>query len=109
METVLGTFRDGQVVLEHEVDWPNGALLEVRLGMSAHFASSPEREDRCFDGSAPPRTPAEIEDWLKWFDSIEPFDWTDAERNRFDQSLRESDEISKADMLRQWSVDGASA
>ena len=109
METVLGTFRDGQVVLEREVDWPNGASLEVRLGTSPHSASRPDREDRCFDGSCPPSTPAEIEEWLKWFDTIEPFDWSDAERSRFEQVLHESDEISKADLLKQWSVDGASA
>lgn len=46
METVLGTFRDGQVVLEHKVDWPNGASLEVRLGKPAHSASPQDGEER---------------------------------------------------------------
>ena len=109
METVLGTFRDGQVVLEHAVDWPNGAPLEVRLGTPSQSASPQDGEERCFDGSCPPSTPAEIEEWLKWFNTIEPFDWNAAERSRFEQALHESDEISKADMLKQWSVDGASA
>lgn len=99
METVLGTYRDGQVILEHKVDWPNGASLEVRLGMSAYSSSTPDREDRCYDGSRPPSTPEEIEEWLKWFDSIEPFDWRDVERNRFEQTLHESDEVSKADTV----------
>lgn len=109
METVLGTFRDGQVVLGREVNWPNGAALEIRLETSEHCASPPDQEERCFDGSNPPSTLEEIEDWLKWFDTIEPFDWSDAERSRFEQALRESDEISKADLLKQWSIDGATS
>ncbi len=103
METVLGTYRDGQVILEHEVDWPDGAPLEVRLGSPADAAAQRGREERCVDGSRPPSTPLEIKDWLAWFDSLEPFDWTDEERSRFEEALRESDEVSKADMLRQWS------
>ncbi len=109
METVLGTYRDGQVILEHEVDWPNGSPLKVRLETSANSSLTPDREDRCFDGSRPPSTPEEIEEWLKWFDSIEPFDWSDDERSRFEQSLHESDEVSKADMLKNLSVDGAAS
>ena len=109
METVRGTYRNGQVILEREVNWPNGAALEVRLGVSANSSLTPEREDRCYDGSRPPSTPEEIEEWLKWFDSIEPFDWSDDERSRFEQALCESDQISKADMLKQWSVDGGSS
>ena len=109
METVLGTYRDGQVILEHEVDWPNGAPLEVRLGSSIDAAAHDDSAERCVDGSRPPSTPEEIEDWLKWFDSIEPFDWNDEERSRFEQALHESDEISKADMLKHPSVDGAAS
>ena len=87
METVQGIYRNGQVILEREVNWPNGSPLEVRHGSLAHSASPAEREDRCFDGSLPPSNPEEVEEWLKWFDSIEPFDWTEDERRRFEQSL----------------------
>ena len=109
METVLGTYRDGQVILEHKVDWPNGAPLEVRLGASADAVSRRDQDERCVDGSRPPSTPDEIEEWLRWFDSIEPFDWNEEERGRFEQALRESDEVSKTDMLKQWSVEGAAS
>ena len=106
METVLGTYRDGQVVLERPVDWPNGATLEVRLGISAQPTNPRNRDDRCGDGSLPPSTPEEIDEWLRWFDSLEPFHWTDEEHHQFEKSLRESDEVSKADIRRQWDQEG---
>lgn len=106
METVLGTYRDGQVILEHKVDWPNGAKLEVRFG---NALSHHDREDCCVDGSRPPSTPAEIDEWMKWFDTVEPFDWSEAERSRFEQVLRESDEVSKADMRKQWHEEGVTS
>ena len=102
METVLGTYRDGQVILEREVDWPNGASLEVRLGTSADAASRRDREELCYDGSKPPGTPEEIEEWLKWFDSIEPFDMTPEEEARIEADLQEFNEFNKQAVRKQW-------
>ena len=100
METVLGTYRDGQVVLEHEVDWPNGAPLEVRLGSSIDTTMHRDREERCVDGSRPPSTPEEIEEWLAWFDSRDRLDLTPEEEARIEQR-RQGDKQTQIELMRQ--------
>ena len=99
METILGTYRDGQVILERPVDWPNGAALEVRLGISTNASWSENREDRCVDGSKPPNTPEEIEEWLAWFDSRERLEMTSEEESRIEQ-MRLADKQAQIELMR---------
>lgn len=102
METVLGTYRDGQITLERPVDWPNGAALEVRLGASVSTSFHAQQEERCVDGSKPPCTPEEIEEWLKWFDSIEPLGMSPEEEARLEADREEFNEFNKQAMRKQW-------
>lgn len=102
MNAVLGTYRDGQVILDSEVDWPNGASLEVRLGSSADTTAQGvrDREERCVDGSRPPSTPEEIEEWLAWFDSRERLNLSPEEQERIEQ-YRQAEKQVQIELMRQ--------
>jgi hypothetical protein len=85
-ETVPGTFHEGRIMLEAPVDWPEGTKVEVvpvtsnrRLGLT---------EDEW------PNTPEAIEAWLRWYDSLEPLEFTpeeEADLAAWRQKLKEYD------------------
>jgi hypothetical protein len=70
--TISGTYRDGQIRLEEPVDWPEGARVEVSL-------SEPARPRVGLTEEEWPTDPEAIEAWLRWYDSLEPLEFTPAE------------------------------
>ena len=64
MSRVRATYKNGQVKLKGPADWPEGCELDV----------GPFREASVIDEEDRPRTPAEIEGWLQWYDSLEPLE-----------------------------------
>ena len=77
MERVSATYRDGHVIFDSEVDWPEGTRVAVD-----------PLEDIGISESGWPQTPEELQEWLEWFDSIEPFDMTSEELKRLDKQRR---------------------
>lgn len=103
MQTVSGTYRDGQVVLDRDVDWRNGSRIEVSLAGQAVDVQDESDSDVCFDGSRWPRTSEEIAEWLRWFDSREPLDLTPEEMARIEAD-RQADRQFQIEATRQsWS------
>ena len=88
MQKVQAVFRNGRVELDEPVSWPEGTTLEVGPNTSDEVSrSARDRRDATeflnalrnpepgrwgCDESQWPRTPAEIDAWLEWFDSCEP-------------------------------------
>jgi hypothetical protein len=86
MHKVMATYRDGSVILDDAVDWPNGTRIEVvQVGVNATNGSPPasgvrqELLDALNDPqryglheSLWPQTPQEIELLLKRMDAAEP-------------------------------------
>ena len=64
MNRVTGTYRNGSVLLDEPVDWPEGMAVDVCRG--------DQRNEFCFDGSQCNDTAEGVQKWLDWFDSIEP-------------------------------------
>src|SRR5688572_12793812 len=94
MEKVLATIRDGHVDLDAPVDWPDGTRLEVRPvarssngdpgrplpGVRQEFLDAMNDPDRMgLEESLWPESPEERAIWLRWFDSIEPLEFTPEE------------------------------
>lgn len=67
VNTIHGTFRKGQVVLDGPADWPEGCRLRI----------APEPVEA--SDSDPPETPEEIEEWLRWYHTLEPLELTPEE------------------------------
>ncbi|MCI0642028.1 MAG: hypothetical protein L0Y72_11945 [Gemmataceae bacterium] len=90
MNTVQGTWKNGQVQLDGPTDWPEGCRVLVepvvpveKLGLS---------EDEW------PKTPAEIAVWLNWFDSVEPVEITPQEEAEW-QAARQKIAFSDGNRL----------
>jgi hypothetical protein len=87
MSAVNGTYRSGKVLLDQEVDWPEGLPVKVLSASNAQDAANNEQTDRCFDGSAWEDTPEGVSRWLEWFDSLEPV-FSSPELEQFEADLR---------------------
>lgn len=66
MHAIRATWKNGQIVPDGPVDWPEGARLLVE--------PAPAPEEDWSD------SPEAIADWLRWYDSLQPLIFTDEER-----------------------------
>lgn len=71
MSVIHGTIRNGRIETSGSLPFPEGSALTIAL---ANGSPIPECEAQWQD------TPAAIESWLRWYDSLEPLEFTDAER-----------------------------
>jgi hypothetical protein len=63
MNSVNGTFKNGQIVLDGPPDWPEVCRLHIEP-----VTAKPVDSDE-------PETPEEIEEWLRWYHSLEPLEF----------------------------------
>jgi len=96
VKRVTGTYRNGTVILDEAVDWPEGTHVDV---VSNH-GLQPAAEDVCLDGSLWDDSPDAVERWISWFGSLEPV-LTGKELERFEAELRSAREEQKA-LLPDW-------
>jgi hypothetical protein len=71
MRPITATWKDGQIQPDEPVDWPEGCRLsiepvefETEIGMREEDWSN---------------TPEAIAEWLRWYDSLEPLEFTPQE------------------------------
>jgi hypothetical protein len=69
MKTITATWKNGQILPDEPVDWPEGCRLSVEPVQS-------EIGIREEDWS---NAPEAIAEWLKWYDSLEPLEFTPEE------------------------------
>src|SRR5437763_1350061 len=69
MDAVRAIWKDGQVVLDSSVDWPDGSRLLIEPDSSNGETIGVREEDWS-------NTPEAIAAWLKWYDSLEPLIFT---------------------------------
>src|SRR5690242_19962051 len=85
MDRVSGIYKSGTVTLQHDVNWPEGADVEVVCTAGV---------DRSVVGEIFEDSPKAIAQWLEWFDSLSPV-FTDEEVAAFENHLRQSREEQK--------------
>jgi hypothetical protein len=88
--TLRGTWKEGQIILDEPVDWPDGCRVTVEP-ITGQVEALGITEDEW------PRTPEAIADWLDWFDSVEPIEMTPEEEAnwRAARDARKAYEIAK--------------
>lgn len=71
MSAIRGKYVDGTVVLDAPADWPNGTEVVVEPASNGESIGTSEEE---WDNS-----PEGIADWLRWYDALEPLEFTPEE------------------------------
>jgi hypothetical protein len=88
MSAINGTVRNGQIVLDEPVDWPDGTEVLVKP-----LLEEPAAFNR--DDDTPP-TPEEIARQLALMDQIEPLIMTAEEEAEWQEARRRQKEYEKA-------------
>ena len=70
--TLTGTWKEGQIILDEPADWPDGCRVTV-VPIAGQVETLGITEEQW------PRTPEAVAEWLAWFDSIEPIEMTPEE------------------------------
>jgi hypothetical protein len=91
---VTGTYRNGGIILDQPVDWPEGMQVDVLGTAEANEA------ELCVDGSKYEGTSEGIKKWLDWFDSLQPV-LTGEDLEQFEANLRSARDEQKA-LLPNW-------
>ncbi len=71
MKTITGTVRNGQIVADQPVNWPDGCRVVIE--------PAPEEKTLGIREEDWPTTPEALADWIAWFDSLEPVELTPEE------------------------------
>jgi hypothetical protein len=85
MTAIIGTWKNGQIVLDEPADWPDGCRVIIEPVPAEEETIGIREEDW-------PTTAEAIAGWLTWFDSIEPVEWTpdeEADWRAWRQEIRE--------------------
>jgi hypothetical protein len=88
MREVKGMWKNGQVVLDGPVNWPDGSRLVVAEDLEAMSSAA---EKIGIDEADWRDDPQALADWDEWLKTIEPLEWTAGERTafaRFDEEFR---------------------
>jgi hypothetical protein len=91
MSAIRATWRNGQIVPDGPVDWPEGSRLLVEPDPTSADAIEGSEEGWS-------NTPEAIADWLKWCDSLQPLIFTPEEEAAAEAWLRKLNEYGSASM-----------
>jgi hypothetical protein len=90
MTTIKAVVRNGRIEVHDPIDLPDGTELSIPIpgpGQPHHV----QREEV-------PDAPDVIEEWIRWYDALEPLEFTPEERAAWDAARREQKEFE----LSQW-------
>ena len=90
MTTIKAIVRDGKIELDEPIDLPDGTELFIPLQGSAKTLGI--RDEAWID------TPEAAEAWIRWYDSLEPLEFTPEERRKLEAIRRQDKEWE----LAQW-------
>ncbi len=88
MSAIRGVYRNGKIEIAMPVDWPEGC--EVFVEPAAEVNSLGVREEDWSD------SPESIDEWLRWYDSLEPLVFTPEERAAWEAARREQKAFEKS-------------
>ncbi len=92
MTTIEATFKGGQIILDCPADWPDGCRLRIEPILTDQLNPGTETDK--------PETPEEIEEWLRWYHSLEPLEFTpeeEADRAAWRQKVKDY-EVAKSQL-----------
>lgn len=71
MNTIKGTYKNGQIIMAEPADWPEGTEVLIEPIPQPEMLGIREEDW--------PDTPEGIAAWLRWYDSLEPLEFTPEE------------------------------
>lgn len=80
MATIQAIVRHGKIEVDKPVPLPDGTELTIPIPDLTHSIGL--REEEWSD------TPEAIDDWIRWYDSLEPLEFTAEERAAWDRITR---------------------
>jgi hypothetical protein len=90
MTTIKAIIRNGRIEVDEPIDLPDGTELTIPLPVLP--APLGIRDEDWSD------TPEAIESWIRWYDSLEPLEFTPAERAAWEAARGEQKQYE----LAQW-------
>lgn len=90
MTTITGVVRNQRIEVEGPINLPEGTVLTIPIP----FGSKPLGQGDS-DGADSPEA---IEAWIRWYDALEPLDFTPAERAAWRMARQEQKDFE----LSQW-------
>jgi len=90
MTTIKAIVRNGRIEVDKPIDLPDGTELTIPIPDPLECPGI--RDEDWSD------TPEAIEAWIRWYDSLEPVEFTPAERSAWEAARREQKELE----LAQW-------
>jgi hypothetical protein len=90
MTTIKAIIRNGRIEVDEPIDLPDGTELTIPIPVLP--APLGLRDEDWSD------TPEAIEAWIRWYDSLEPLDFTPAERAAWEAARHEQKQYE----LAQW-------
>jgi hypothetical protein len=90
MTTIRAIVRNGRIEVEGPMDLPEGTVLTIPVPAGSAAPGGGDDE--------PPDTPEAIEAWIRWYDTLEPVEWTPDEYAAWQAARRDQ----KLYELSQW-------
>jgi hypothetical protein len=90
MTTVKAIIRNGRIEVDAPIDLPDGTELTISLPDAAQILRTREQ-----DQADPPEA---VEAWIRWYDSLEPLEFTSQERAAWEAARQAQKEFE----LAQW-------
>src|SRR5438309_2077106 len=97
MKTILGTWINGQVVLDAPAHWPDGSRVQIEPVMSDELVGMTEEEQR--------DDPESVAGWQAAFDALEPLTMTPEEEAKL-VAWRQSVKTFNVEAVRRHMEDG---
>lgn len=91
MSTIRATVRNGRIEVDGPIDLPDGTELTIPIPDSPRLGLQDEKWSD---------SPEAIEAWIRWYDSLEPLEFTPQERTAWDAARRDQKNIEMADWER---------
>ncbi len=87
MNAITGTWKNGQIIPDNPVNWPEGCRLVIEPVPEGHTMGMREED---WDDS-----PEGIAAWIRWYDSLEPLILTPEEQAEWDAARKAQKEFEK--------------
>ncbi len=87
--TIKAIIRNGRIELDAPIDLPDGTELTISLPTLPLPPGIRDEDDS--------DTPEAIEAWIRWYDALEPLDFSPAERSAWEAARREQKQYELAE------------
>jgi hypothetical protein len=86
--TIKAVIRNGRIEVREPINLPDGTELIIPIPDNGQPAGVHEEDT--------PDSPEAIEDWIRWYDALEPLEFTPEERASWDAARQEQKQFEMA-------------